>query len=58
MSGWSPSSGPTSKFTPGQAVVPTSTVELSISCENLADLDCLVFINAKLFPHIPNVDTD
>ena len=39
MSGWSPSSGPTSKFTPGQAVVPTSNVELSISCENLADLD-------------------
>ena len=42
MSGWSPGTGgtgPTSQFTPGQAAAPTSTVELSISCADLADMD-------------------
>ena len=42
MSGWSPGTGgagPISEFTPGQAAAPTSTVELSISCADLADMD-------------------
>ena len=33
---WTPDMG---QFTPGQAATPTSTVELSISCAQLADMD-------------------
>ena len=40
MSGWSPGTGPSSQFTPGSAVAtPASTVELSISCAHLTDMD-------------------
>ena len=40
MSGWSPGSGPSSQFTPGSAAAtPASTVELSISCTHLTDMD-------------------
>ena len=40
MSGWSPGSGPSSQFTPGSAAAtPASTVELSISCAHLTDMD-------------------
>jgi len=38
--GWQPPGhNGQSNFTPGQAVEPTSTVELSIRCSNLADMD-------------------
>ena len=36
---WTPPGGPGGQFTPGQALAPTSTVELSISCNELADMD-------------------
>jgi len=41
MSGWSPgTTGPSSQFTPGSAAAtPASTVELSISCAHLTDMD-------------------
>ena len=40
MSGWSPGSSPSSQFTPGSAAAtPASTVELSISCAHLTDMD-------------------
>ena len=40
MSGWSPGLGPSSQFTPGSAAAtPASTVELSISCTHLTDMD-------------------
>ena len=36
---WQPGQG-TGQFTPGQAAaMPTSTVELSLQCSNLADMD-------------------
>ena len=40
MSGWSPGSSPSSQFPPGSAAAtPASTVELSISCAHLTDMD-------------------
>ena len=40
MSGWSPGTSPSSQFTPGSAAAtPASTVELSISCTHLTDMD-------------------
>ena len=40
MSGWSPGTSPSSQFTPGSAAAtPASTVELSISCAHLTDMD-------------------
>ena len=41
MSGWSPgTTGPSSQFTPGSAAAtPASTVELSIRCAHLTDMD-------------------
>ena len=40
MSGWSPGTGPSSQFTPGSAAAtPASTVELSIRCAHLTDMD-------------------
>ena len=41
MSGWSPgTTGPSSQFTPGSAAAtPASTVDLSISCAHLTDMD-------------------
>jgi len=38
--GWSPGTSPSSQFTPGSAAAtPASTVELSISCAHLTDMD-------------------
>jgi len=37
--GWRPPGSPQNNFSPGQAVVPTSTVEISIYCSQLEDMD-------------------
>merc|ERR1711913_8166 len=37
--GWQPHGSAQNNFSPGQAVVPTSSVEISISCNQLEDMD-------------------
>jgi len=37
--GWQPHGSAQNNFSPGQAVVPTSSVEISISCSQLEDMD-------------------